>query len=180
MSVALSPRPAALDADPAAEITSAAGHKHGHGFFAREPFAPAMRQGRALGVALGLLAGGLLAGLAAPVPAMAQLTSRDQGEVLGPGDISRDVDPYPFDARIALAAFLRKRLPSQWWAGDPTYEFGGLRVEIHVPEIWRGNPTGAMESLCPPIYDEIWRSVQVVELRPIYQKARWSSTICRR
>lgn len=151
-------------ADPAFEIGGLRRHKHGCPVFAR---------------AAGQVCAALALALLWMPAAQAQLTSRDQGEVMSPGDISREVDPYPFDARIAFSAFLRQRLPAQWWAEDPRYEFGGLTVVIHLPEVWHGNPTSALRQFCPPAYSEIWRSVRQIEMRPVYKKVAWAGTICR-
>lgn len=98
----------------------------------------------------------------------------------GTGSVDAASDPFPFDPRLAIRAYLKGALPSLWWANEPEQSLGTFSVMIHIPDDWRGNPTSALMNLCPPSHSVLWRHLQSIELVPFYRHARWTGTTCRK
>lgn len=133
------------------------------------------------GRALISLAAGLALCVLASGPVMAQSeTGFSDLPGAGSADASAEVDPFPFDARLAIRRYINNTLPSLWWANEPEQSLGTFSVMIHVPDDWRGNPTSALMQFCPPAHSQLWQRLSQIELVPFYKRARWSSTICRK
>lgn len=138
----------------------AAGAKRGRGRFAA-------------GLAL------LLAVAAPPKPALAQLDAQGKSDLPGQQSVDPELDPFPFDGRLALRAYFKERLPSMWWANEPEYNLGRYSITIHAPDSWRGNPTAALLALCPQPYSNLWTGIKSFELKVMYKNAPWPGVTCR-
>lgn len=141
---------------------------HAAGWLARA----AGRAARALPLALILLA----APVAVP-PAWAQTGT---GDLPGESGLDPSIDPFPFDGRLAIRDYLRRALPSRWWANEPDFSLGVWSAVVHLPDDWKGNPTAALNGLCPPRESPLWRHIDRVDLVPFYRDARRAGTTCRR
>lgn len=120
----------------------------------------------------------ILLTVAATVPlARAQMGTGD----LPGGDSGLDpaTDPFPFDGRLAIRDYLRRSLPTRWWANEPDFSLGAWSAVVHVPDDWKGNPASAMIRLCPPRGNPLWRHIDRLELVPFYRDARRAGTTCR-
>ncbi|MBS9475702.1 hypothetical protein [Ancylobacter radicis] len=98
-----------------------------------------------------------------------------------PGDSAVDpsIDPFPFDGRLAIRDYLRRTLPTRWWANEPSFSLGTWSAMVHVPDDWKGNPTAAMIRFCPPRGSTLWRHIERLDLVPFYRDARRAGTTCR-
>jgi hypothetical protein len=133
---------------------------------------------RASAWALRVVAGFLVlgaTGLARPQMAVAQSSSN----VPGQGSLDAEIDPFPYDPRLEIRSYLQNHLPSLWWANEPEYGLGVFTVTIHVPVNWRGNPTSALQQLCPQANSTIWQGIKRLELQPFYKNAMWPGVVCR-
>ncbi|QCN99779.1 hypothetical protein D3093_31520 (plasmid) [Azospirillum argentinense] len=72
------------------------------------------------------------------------------------------------------------RLPYGWWIREPELHLNTYEVEVHLPDWWRGNPTSAVNDLCPERQSRIWKVAKILTLRPFYQKRPWPEVDCRR
>ncbi|WGD31708.1 hypothetical protein AncyloWKF20_07775 [Ancylobacter sp. WKF20] len=135
----------------------------------------AVRLARA-GRAAMLVAAALLAIAAASLPAQAQTGT---GDLPGASPLDPSIDPFPFDGRLAIRDYLRRALPSRWWANEPDFSLGVWSAMVHVPDDWKGNPTSALIGLCPPRESVLWRHIDRLDLVPFYRDARRAGTTCR-
>lgn len=94
--------------------------------------------------------------------------------------VDAEIDPFPFDPRLALREFFRTRLPPLWYASEPETSLTVYSVDVHIPDGWRGNPTGAVMNLCPGRDDPLWNGLQLFEMIPVYEDRRWPGFTCRR
>lgn len=133
----------------------------------------APRLARAL-LSAALLAVAVLAAAERPVAA------QTAGDMPADSGLDPAIDPFPFDPRLAVRDYLRRALPTRWWANEPSYTVGVWQVTVHVPDDWSGNPTAAMIGLCPPRESALWRHLDRIELVPFYRKAPRAGTTCRR
>ncbi|MFG1426287.1 hypothetical protein [Roseixanthobacter glucoisosaccharinicivorans] len=108
-------------------------------------------------------------------PVFAQSSSN----VPGQGSLDAEIDPFPYDPRLEIRTYLQNHLPSLWWANEPEYGLGVFTVTIHVPVNWRGNPTSALQQLCPQANSTIWQGIKRLELQPFYKNAMWPGVVCR-
>ena len=122
---------------------------------------------------------GLLLCALAGGPAAAQ-SETGYSDLPGTGSVDAASDPFPFDPRLAIRRYIKDTLPSLWWANEPEQSLGTFSVMIHIPDEWRGNPTSALMSFCPPSYSVLWQHIQHIELVPFYKHARWTGTTCRK
>lgn len=122
-------------------------------------------------VAVALLA---IAGSSLPAPAQT-----GTGDLPGESGLDPSIDPFPFDGRLAIRDYLRRALPSRWWANEPDFSLGAWSAMVHVPDDWKGNPTAALIGLCPPRESTLWRHIDRLELVPFYRDARRAGTTCR-
>lgn len=115
------------------------------------------------------------------LPAFAQSPSQSLGDVPGREPLDPNIDPYPFDAPLALRVYFREALPGGWRAGEPRQEpGGGFSLLVYVPDFWKGNPSSAMMRFCPRPYSNIWRGgVRWIELKPYYRQSYWPTSVCR-
>lgn len=99
-----------------------------------------------------------------------------------PSDSGLDplLDPAPFNGHRAIRDYLRRALPSTWWAGEPEFRLESFSVAVHIPDGWQGNPGAAMLSLCPPRDSVLWQHLAKIELIPVYRSIRRAATTCRR
>ncbi|WP_051357242.1 hypothetical protein [Azorhizobium doebereinerae] len=111
--------------------------------------------------------------------AQAQVQGMPRGDLPGQMGLDMEIDPFPFDPRLEIRTYFQKRLPTEWWANEPEFNLGVFSVGIHIPETWRGNPTGALMQLCPETRNELWRHLKRIELRAIYRRAEWPGVTCR-
>lgn len=112
--------------------------------------------------------------------AMAQSPMQGLDSLPGARPIMRpDTDPYPFDAYQSIKTYMRDNLPQGWWAPDPFLQDGVFSVKVFVPDSWSGNPTGAMQRLCPPPDSHLWRRLKAIDLYPFYRHATWPYVTCR-
>jgi hypothetical protein len=128
------------------------------------------------------LAAGLALVIAAAVPldpARAQLDAQGKSDLPGQQSVDPELDPFPFDGRLALRAYFKERLPSMWWANEPEYNLGRYSVTVHVPDSWRGNPTSALLALCPQAYSNLWTGIRSFEVKAMYKNAPWPGVTCR-
>lgn len=129
---------------------------------------------RAMAVALAALLGAF-----ASDPARAQ-SETGYSDLPGTGSVDAASDPFPFDPRLAIRRYIKDTLPSLWWANEVEQSLGTFSVMIHVPDEWRGNPTSALMSFCPPAYSVLWRHIDRIDLVPFYKHVRWPGTTCRK
>lgn len=128
------------------------------------------------------LLGGLLAALLffPPCrPVLAQVDAQGQSDLPGQNSVDPEIDPFPFDGRLAVRSYFKEHLPTYWWANEPEYNLGRFSVTIHVPDMWRGNPTAALLALCPQPYSNLWRGLKEIELKVMYRNAPWPGVTCR-
>ncbi|WP_296581574.1 hypothetical protein [Xanthobacter sp.] len=119
-------------------------------------------------------------GAAASGPAFAQSPSQSLGDLPALERTDPNVDPYPFDAYVALRNYFRQALPGGWRAAEPEFNGGGFSVLVFVPDSWRGNPSSALQRYCPQPYSNLWRGgIRWIELKPFYQHAYWAGAMCR-
>lgn len=121
----------------------------------------------------------LLAAALAPPSAWAQLDAQGKSDLPGQQSVDPELDPFPFDGRLALRAYFKERLPSMWWANEPEYNLGRYSVTVHVPDSWRGNPTSALLALCPQAYSNLWTGIRSFEVKAMYKNAPWPGVTCR-
>ncbi|OYY74189.1 MAG: hypothetical protein B7Y61_19125 [Rhizobiales bacterium 35-66-30] len=95
------------------------------------------------------------------------------------GSLDAEIDPFPYDPRLEIRSYLQNHLPSLWWANEPEYGLGVFTVTIHIPVNWRGNPTSALQQLCPQANSTIWQGIKRLELQPFYKNAMWPGVVCR-
>jgi hypothetical protein len=112
---------------------------------------------------------GLAACLAAAVIAL--------GGSAGAQDIEEEWRPV--DIRQEIRAHF-DRLPYGWWIREPELHLNTYEVEVNIPDWWRGNPTSAVNNLCPERQSRIWKVAKILTLRPFYQKRPWPEVDCRR
>lgn len=112
-------------------------------------------------------------------PALAQLDAQGKSDLPGQQSVDPELDPFPFDGRLALRAYFKQRLPSMWWANEPEYNLGHYSVTVHVPDSWRGNPTSALLALCPHAYSNLWTGIRSFEVKAMYKNAPWPGVTCR-
>lgn len=117
-----------------------------------------------------------LAALLAAGPACGQAGISD----LPASQVDPEIDPAPFDGRLAIRDYLKAVLPTRWWANEPEFSLGAFSVMIHVPDDWKGNPTSAVMRFCPPTYSVLWTKLERIELVPFYHKARRAGVTCRK
>ena len=120
-----------------------------------------------------LLASTALATLAiVAAPAQAQ-------PALGQSAVDAEIDPFPFDPRLELRELFRKQMPTYWWFEEPEFSAGTFTMVVHLPAMWRGNPTGAVMQLCPDHGHPIWKGLERFFIRPFHQKRPWPTFECR-
>ncbi|MEP9366390.1 hypothetical protein [Xanthobacter sp. VNH20] len=139
-------------------------------FSSKSRMAPVCRAG-----AWALCALVIACAVARPQPACAQSSSN----VPGQGAVDAEIDPFPYDPRLEIRTYLQNHLPSLWWANEPEYGLGVFTVTIHVPVNWRGNPTSALQLLCPQANSTIWHGIKSLQLQPFYKDAMWPGVVCR-
>lgn len=166
-------RPPEATPEPGSRVAQAS-NKHGRAAHARARGARAPRPKVAARALLVLLALGVM-----PWSASAQVQGLEKSDLPAPNSTDREIDPFPFDARLAIRSYFRERLPTYWWANEPEYNLGRFSVTIHVPDMWRGNPTSALMALCPQPHSYVWTGVKEIELKAMYRKAPWPGTTCR-
>ena len=125
---------------------------------------------------LGLVLAGFLAGAGG---ARAQVDAQGKSDLPGQNTMDPEIDPFPFDGRLAVRSYFKERLPTYWWANEPEYNLGRFSVTIHIPEMWRGNPTSALMALCPQPYSNLWTGLKEIELKVMYRDAPWPGVTCR-
>lgn len=114
------------------------------------------------------------------VPAWAQSPTQGLGDLPAVPRTDPNIDPYPFDAFIALRNHFRQSLPGGWRAAEPLYDAGGYSLLVFVPDSWKGNPSSALQRYCPAPYSNLWRGgIRWIELKPFYKQAYWASALCR-
>ncbi|MGR0186891.1 hypothetical protein [Azospirillum aestuarii] len=72
------------------------------------------------------------------------------------------------------------RLPYGWWIREPELHLNAYEVEVNIPDWWHGNPTSAVNNLCPERQSRIWKVAKILTLRPFHQKRPWPEVDCRR
>lgn len=110
----------------------------------------------------------LAAGLATLVGLAGAAAAQDIEEEWRPLDIRQEIRDH------------FSRLPYGWWIRDPEKRLNAYEVEVHLPDWWRGNPTSAVNALCPERRSRIWEATTILTLRPFYQKRPWPAVDCRR
>lgn len=105
------------------------------------------------------------------------------GAALGLGGPARAQDAEmewrPVDIRQEIRAHFA-RLPYGWWIREPELHLNTYEVEVNIPDWWHGNPTSAVNNLCPERQSRIWKVAKILTLRPFYQKRPWPEVDCRR
>lgn len=105
------------------------------------------------------------------------------GAALGLGGPARAQDTEtgwrPVDIRQEIRAHFA-RLPYGWWIREPELHLNAYQVEVNIPDWWNGNPTSAVNNLCPERQSRIWKVTKILTLRPFYQKRPWPEVDCRR
>ena len=94
-------------------------------------------------------------------------------------EVDAEIEPYPFDPRLEIREHFRLRMPTYWWYNEPEFNAGVFTVVVHIPDMWRGNPTGAVMRLCPDHDHRIWRGVERLMVMPFYRKRPWPAFECR-
>lgn len=145
-----------------------------HGSWRNKHAASAGASAAVVAFALAVTAAALLAH-----PARAQVDAQGKSDLPGQQSVDPELDPFPFDGRLALRAYFKERLPSTWWANEPEYTLGRFSVTIHAPDSWRGNPTSALLALCPQPYSNLWTGLKSFELKVMYKNAPWPGVTCR-
>ncbi|MGE0717470.1 MAG: hypothetical protein AB7P02_18630 [Alphaproteobacteria bacterium] len=95
-------------------------------------------------------------------------------------DVDGEIDPKPFDARFEIREHFRQVMPIYWWYEEPDFHAGVFTVVVHVPDMWRGNPTSAMARFCPERDHRVWSGVDRLMIVPFYKKRPWPGLECRR
>ncbi len=85
----------------------------------------------------------------------------------------------PVDIRQEIRSHFA-RLPYGWWIREPENHLNTYEVEVNIPDWWHGNPTSAVNNLCPERQSRIWKVTSILTLRPFYQKRPWPEVDCRR
>lgn len=88
-------------------------------------------------------------------------------------------DWRPVDIRQEIRAHF-VRLPYGWWIREPEMHLNTYEVVVNIPDWWRGNPTSAVNNLCPERKSRIWEVTRILTLRPFYLKRPWPEVDCRR
>ena len=83
------------------------------------------------------------------------------------------------DIRLEIRAHF-DRLPYGWWIREPELHLNTYEVVVNIPDWWHGNPTSAVNNLCPERKSRIWKVAKILTLRPFYQKRPWPVVDCRR
>lgn len=93
---------------------------------------------------------------------------------------AQDVEEWrAVDIRQEIRAHF-DRLPYGWWIREPELHLNTYEVEVNIPDWWHGNPTSAVNTLCPERQSRIWKVTKILTLRPFYQKRPWPEVDCRR
>lgn len=96
--------------------------------------------------------------------------------VLQPADPGFNRDR--FDVQAEIRDHIVNALPAAWWATDPVRYLNGFQVFVHISDLWEGNPTTAMMTLCPDRRSPIWQETQSIRLQPVYRDLPWAGYEC--
>lgn len=88
-----------------------------------------------------------------------------------------DAEWRPIDVRREIREHFTQ-MPYGWWIREPELHLNSYEVEVHIPDWWRGNPTSAVNGLCPERRSRIWKVAKSLTLRPFYLKRPWPGVEC--
>lgn len=132
------------------------------------------RRGALVALALGIGLRLLSTAVAIPPLLISPATAQT---LLEQGMQDPDAEWNPLDILQAIRDHFT-HMPYGWWIREPEKRLDGYEVEVHIPDRWKGNPTAAVNQLCPDRRSRIWKGTTTLNLRPFYLNRPWPGVQC--